>query len=119
MERESNRYNQQNPLMRVPEGKPVGVKEKEREGVFVNGFICQTCGLHFNLFSWKANRHRGDNTYCPECGTKGSFIHYRKVLSNKRVKDDNSNEEIFMHVPLAGSQIMADSVVIPKQKDSK
>ncbi|HMM20961.1 MAG TPA: hypothetical protein PKA10_09480 [Selenomonadales bacterium] len=116
MGQESNRNNQHQPnqLMRVPESKPVGVKEKEREGIFVNGFICQNCGLHFNLFSWKANRHRSDNTYCPECGTKGSFIRYRKVLSNSRVRDDNSKDEIFRHVPLEGSQLMPDSIVIPK-----
>lgn len=108
---------QEGKLVTVPENKPVGVEEKEREGVFVNGFICQSCGLHFNLFSWKANRHRSDNTYCPECGTKGSFIHYRKVLSNKRVRDKNSHDEIFRHVPLEGSQLMTDSIIIPKQKD--
>ena len=107
---------QEGKLVTVPENKPVGVEENEREGVFVNGFICQCCGLHFNLFSWKANRHRSNNTYCPECGTKGSFIHYRKMLSNKRVRDENSRDEIFRHVPLEGSQLMADSIIIPKQK---
>jgi hypothetical protein len=105
---------QQNQLVPILESKPVGVEEKEREGVFVNGFICQNCGLHFNLFSWKANRHRNENTYCPECGVKGSFIHYRKVLSSKRVRDDNSNDEIFRQVPLEGSQLMPDSIVISK-----
>lgn len=113
-----NRIQQEKQLVTVPETKPAGVKEKEREGVFVNGFICQQCGLHFNLFSWKANRHRSDNTYCPECGTKGSFIHYRKVLSTSRVRDNNSHDEIFRQVPLEGSQLMPDSIVIPKQKKS-
>ena len=103
-------------LVPALENKPIGVKEKEREGVFANGFICQNCGLHFNLFSWKANRHRSDNTYCPECGTKGAFLHYRKVLSTNRVRDNNSNDEIFRNVPLEGSQLMNDSIVIPKQK---
>ncbi|QDR83033.1 hypothetical protein [Sporomusa termitida] len=118
MKDESNRFNRENQPVLILKSKPVGVKEKEREGVFVNGFICQNCGLHFNLFSWKANRHRSDNTYCPECGNKGSFIHYRKVLSTKRVRDDNSNDEIFRNVPLEGSQLMPDSIVIPKQNDS-
>ena len=113
MEQETKRDNQERQLVRVPEDKPVGVREKEREGVFVNGFICQNCGLHFNLFSWKASRHRSDNTFCPECGTKGSFIHYRKALSNKKVRDDQSKDEIFRHVPLEGSQLMPDSIVIP------
>lgn len=118
MKDDANHFNQNQPIP-VSENRPVGVKEKEREGVFVNGFICQNCGLHFNLFSWKANRHRSDNTYCPECGSKGSFIHYRKVLSTKRVRDSNSNDEIFRNVPLEGSQLMKDSIVISKQKDSK
>lgn len=109
---------QRNQPMLIPENKPVGVKEKEREGVFVNGFICQNCGLHFNLFSWKADRHRSDNTFCPECGNKGSFLHYRKVLSTNRFRDDNSHDEIFRNVPLEGSQLMKDSVVIPK-RDTK
>ena len=108
----------ENPPVPVAENKPAGIKEKEREGVFANGFICQNCGLHFNLFSWKANRHRSDNTYCPECGNKGSFIHYRKVLSTSRMRDENSEDEIFRNVPLAGSQLMNDSIVIPKQKDN-
>lgn len=115
MKDEVNHLNEKNQLVPVPENKPAGIKEKEREGVFVNGFICQSCGLHFNLFSWKANRHRCDNTYCPECGHKGSFIHYRKVLSSKRVRDENSHDEIFRHVPLEGSQLMTDSVVISKK----
>ncbi|WP_094607476.1 hypothetical protein SPSIL_024480 [Sporomusa silvacetica DSM 10669] len=119
MKDDANHFNQENQPIPVLENRPVGVKEKEREGVFVNGFICQNCGLHFNLFSWKANRHRSDNTYCPECGSKGSFIHYRKVLSTKRVRDNNSNDEIFRNVPLEGSQLMKDSIVISKQKDSK
>lgn len=116
MKEQFNRINQENQLIPVPENRPVGIKEKEREGVFANGFICH-CGLHFNLFSWKADRHRSDNTHCPECGTKGSFIHYRKVLSTKRVRDNNSSDEIFRQVPLEGSKLMPDSIVIPKQKD--
>ncbi|WP_371381276.1 hypothetical protein [Sporomusa aerivorans] len=119
MTNEANSLTQGNQPVPVSEARLVGVEEKEREGVFVNGFICQSCGLHFNLFSWKANRHRSDNTYCPECGTKGSFIHYRKVLSTSRVRDDNSTDEIFRNVPLDGSQLMKDSIVIPKQKDSQ
>lgn len=116
MESELGRLHQDAQLVPALENRPVGVKEREREGVFVNGFICQNCGLHFNLFSWKANRHRSDNTFCPECGTKGSFIHYRKVLSTSRVRDNSSDDEIFRNVPLEGSQLMADSIVIPKQK---
>jgi hypothetical protein len=102
-----------------PENPPVGVSESQREGVFVNGFICQNCGLHFNLFSWKANRHRADNTYCPECGRRGAYIHYRKVLSDKTHRDNSSQDEIFRHVPWPGSQLMADSVIMasPRKRD--
>ena len=96
---------------------PVGISESEREGVFVNGFICQHCGLHFNLFSWKANRHRTDNTYCPECGKKGAFIHYRKMLSDSRIADRKSNDEIFRQVPWPGSQLMSDSVILSPDND--
>lgn len=91
---------------------PVGISESQREGVFVNGFICQNCGLHFNLFSWKANRHRADNTYCPECGRRGAYIHYRKMLSDKTYRDDSSQDEIFRHVPWPGSQLIGDSVIM-------
>ena len=99
----------------VVKHKPVGVDAEEREGVFVNGFICQNCGLHFNLFSWKANKHRANNTYCPECGKKGPYIHYRKVLSKDRVRDDNSSDEIFRHVPWRGSQLINDSVIFSSE----
>lgn len=95
----------------VAENKPVGVNAKEREGVFINGFICQYCGLHFNLFSWKADRHRSANTYCPECGRKGSFLHYRKILSTKQTRAENSKEEIFGQVPWPGSKLVNDSVI--------
>jgi hypothetical protein len=91
---------------------PVGISEAEREGVFVNGFICQHCGLHFNLFSWKANRHRADNTYCPECGKRGAFLHYRRALSDKTNRDRNSKDEIFRQVPWPGSQLMSDSIIL-------
>lgn len=120
MDDNSNHLHQDTQLIPVPQAKkPTGIKEKEREGVFVNGFICQNCGLHFNLFSWKANRHRSDNTHCPECGLKGSFIHYRKVLTTSTVRDKNSGDEIFHHVPIEGSQLMKDSIVIPKEKPKK
>ncbi len=91
---------------------PVGISEAEREGVFVNGFICQHCGLHFNLFSWKANRHRADNTYCPECGKRGAFLHYRRALSEKTYRDRSSQDEIFRYVPWPGSQLMSDSIIL-------
>ncbi|MDR7867238.1 MAG: hypothetical protein RIN56_10510 [Sporomusaceae bacterium] len=100
---------------------PAGISESQREGVFVNGFICQHCGLHFNLFSWKANRHRADNTFCPECGRRGAYIHYRKMLSDKTYRDATSQDEIFRHVPWPGSQLIADSVIMasPGKKDGR
>ena len=110
-----NQVSRANQPVIIPDGKPAGVAEKEREGVFVNGFVCQHCGLHFNLFSWKANRHRTANTYCPECGTRGCFIHYRKVLSTGRVRDKNSQDEIFKQVPLPGSKLMEDSVIFSQK----
>lgn len=98
---------------------PVGISESQREGVFVNGFICQHCGLHFNLFSWKANRHRADNTFCPECGRRGAYIHYRKMLSDKTYRDKTSKDEIFRHVPWPGSQLIGDSVIMASSKKNE
>ncbi|VBB09205.1 Hypothetical protein LUCI_4492 [Lucifera butyrica] len=117
MDHDLNRVNRNSQPVSVTDNKPIGVRVAEREGVFVNGFICQHCGLHFNLFSWKANRHRSDNTYCPECGKKGSFIHYRKALSSKQTRDENSKDEIFRHVPWPGSQLMNDSIIFSQHDE--
>ena len=58
------------------------VDGKNREGVFVHSFKCNECGLHFNIYSWFAERHLSTNVWCPECGQRGGlFRHYRKQIS--------------------------------------
>lgn len=81
---------------------------EQREGVFVHSFICNKCGLHFNVFSWMENRHTVESVYCPECGSKGRFRHWKRVLS-ENPKMTLSEQEIFRYVPFPGSQPMDDS----------
>jgi len=86
------------------------VFEVPREGVHVHSFICQHCGLHFLVFSWQFDRHRVENTYCPECGKRGAFMHYRRVLSENPQFSILSNAEIFRYVPFHESNLINDSV---------
>jgi DNA replicative helicase MCM subunit Mcm2 (Cdc46/Mcm family) len=95
----------------INELKPGLVFDVKREGIFVHSFECKRCGLHFNVFSWQINRHRVENTYCPECGKQGAFLHYRCVLSEDPNFDITSLQEIYHYVPFPGSQVMDDSVV--------
>ncbi len=81
---------------------------RQRNGVFVHSFICNDCGLHFNVFSWMENRHTARSVYCPECGVKGNFRHWKLVLSESPQFTD-SQQEIFNYVPFHGSQFMDDS----------
>jgi len=80
-----------------------------REGVFLHSFICNNCGLHFNLYSWQENRHRVDNTTCPECKTMGRLRHWRLVLSDNPEMQINSGREIFNYCPAENAQFMSDS----------
>ena len=58
-----------------------GVPLAEREGVFAQSFKCRTCTLHFVLFSWATTRHTPDTISCPECGSRGPFMHRTTQLS--------------------------------------
>jgi DNA-directed RNA polymerase subunit RPC12/RpoP len=80
----------------------------QREGVFVHSFICNNCGLHFNVFSWMENRHTVETVHCPECGKRGAFRHWKRVLS-ENPEFGISEQEIYRHVPFPGSQYMSDS----------
>lgn len=77
---------------------------EEREGVFVHSFICNDCNLHFNVYSWKPNRHRADNVSCPECGQReGRFLHWRVTLSElpgSRILTDKAAARAFLGSPV-------------------
>src|SRR5262245_55242769 len=91
-----------------------------REGVFVHSFMCNECGLHFNVYSWQARRQRAENVYCPECGQHaGRFRHWRGQLSELSAEELrtrkgrqamlNSPGEIYRHCPAPGVGFMPDS----------
>jgi hypothetical protein len=70
-----------------------GVQLSEREGVFAQSFRCDACTLHFVLFSWSEARHRPDTVTCPECGSRGSFLHRTtKLSSSPRFRIDGGRE---------------------------
>lgn len=73
-------------LRLLPQGE-IGFIPYSGEGVFVHGFICNNCGLHFNVYSQKADRHRVINTHCPGCGKIGNFVHFRATLSESATTD--------------------------------
>ena len=83
----------------------------EREGVFVHSFICEVCGLHFEVFSWQANRHTAANVTCPECGGRGPFTHFRVCLNESREMTFDGTPEIFKRCPFPGSSLMDDTGV--------
>lgn len=88
---------------------PGQVPPDEREGVFVHSFICNGCNLHFNVYSWKADRHTCATVTCPECGQgKMGFRHWRGILS-KQVEMTLEEGEVFRHVPAPGAVGMTDS----------
>lgn len=55
---------------------------------FIHKMKCMGCGLHFALFSWEKERDN-QKTWCPECGMKGSKIHWM----------EESDKQIFEFVP--------------------
>lgn len=103
MKREKRKLTEVN----LPERK-LGLDISKREGVFVHSFVCNGCGVHFNVYSWQANRHRVNNVYCPECGKTGSFRHWRITLSeNPEFKLEGN--EIFKYCNTPGSELMSDT----------
>lgn len=81
----------------------------EREGVFIHGFKCLGCGLHFNVYSWRGDRHGNGKTYCPECGKKGKMLHYLEVVSLSLFFNPRTGGEIFDYCPTDGAELMPDS----------
>ena len=81
----------------------LGVPVSEREGVFVHSFTCNKCRLHFNVYSWKANKHLTHDVYCPECGQKGDHLHFMATINEDRNFTMNG-DEIYKHVPFPRSE---------------
>lgn len=89
-----------------------GVRLEERRGVWVHSFICNVCGLHFNLYSWKPNRHKTSTITCPECGQReGQFLHFRVCLSRSKRFTRDPGREIFGHCPHPNAEPMDDSTL--------
>ena len=61
-----------------------GVQLSDREGVFAHSFRCNRCTLHFVLFSWARDRHSAETVTCPECMSRGGFLHRVTHLSGSR-----------------------------------
>ncbi|AIF51984.1 hypothetical protein [Pelosinus sp. UFO1] len=68
----------------------------EKQGTFAHSYICQVCGLHFVVYSWKLEREEDG---CPECGYMFTYHQVKKI-----------NGEIFEYCPVKGSNTVADSV---------
>jgi DNA-directed RNA polymerase subunit RPC12/RpoP len=86
----------------------------DREGVFIHGFKCMICGLEFHLFSWRANRHRVGEVYCPECGTQTPMNHRRVCISESTDFEQDSPNEIWRRAGLPGMVTMDDSRIPPE-----
>lgn len=87
-----------------------GVNLEQREGVYIHSFVCNNCGLHFNLYSWVPDRQRCDSIHCPECGQhEGAFQHYRAQISESTALSLDHPGEVFRHCPAPGYAMMNDS----------
>jgi hypothetical protein len=84
------------------------IPETEREGVFVHSFKCLHCRLHFQTFSWLANRHGVGSVTCPECGGGDRLKHWRAKLS-QTAEPESGGKEIRDLFPYPDSSEMADS----------
>lgn len=62
--------------------RPVGVED--REGVFVHAFKCRVCGLEFQLYSWRRDRHKVGSVFCPECGEQTPMLHWRTCVNESK-----------------------------------
>jgi len=87
---------------------------KDREGVFAHSFKCVECRLEWALFSWRRDRHRVGNVYCPECGRQTRMLHWRSTFSSSRtmILDDSrlgESVEIYDVVPVGDADLMDDS----------
>jgi hypothetical protein len=76
-----------------PEKGPVSLES--REGVYIHAFKCRVCQLQFHVFSWRANRHRVGEVFCPECGQTTPMFHFRVCINENLDLDPKSPNEIF------------------------
>jgi hypothetical protein len=86
---------------------------EEREGVFVHAFKCQLCGLEFQLYSWKKDRHHVGSVFCPECGEQTPMLHLRTCVNESRElgRLDDEREIYRMTTRYPGFILMDDSAV--------
>jgi hypothetical protein len=89
------------------------VPPEEREGVFVHAFKCRRCGLEFQLYSWRRDRHKVGETFCPECGEPTPMLHWRTCVNESRNIGRQEEEwEIYkLTTRFPGFVLMDDSVV--------
>lgn len=88
----------------------------DRQGVWVHTFLCNLCGLHFNVYSWLPDRHKVATVTCPECGQhEGKFRHFLLQTSEAAGEEQGwlavlnaQPGEIFMQCPPAGAAPMSD-----------
>jgi len=76
------------------QSRPVGAED--REGVFVHAFKCRRCGLEFQLYSWRRDRHKVGGVFCPECGEQTPMLHWRTCVNeSKEVGRQDEDGEIY------------------------
>ncbi len=89
------------------------VRVEEREGVFVHAFKCRSCGLEFQLYSWRRDRHKVGQVFCPECGEQTPMLHWRTCVNqSKQVGRQEEDWEIYkLTTRFPGFVLMDDSAV--------
>jgi DNA-directed RNA polymerase subunit RPC12/RpoP len=89
------------------------VLPEDREGVFVHAFKCRRCGLEFQLYSWRRDRHRVGGIFCPECGEQTPMLHWRTCVNESREVGRQEEEwEIYkLTTRFPGFILMDDSAV--------
>jgi DNA-directed RNA polymerase subunit RPC12/RpoP len=90
------------------------VGPKDRQGVFVNAFKCRRCSLEFQLYSWRRDRHKVGQVFCPECGEQTPMLHWRTCVNQSREVgsgEDGAWEIFNLTTRFSDFLLMDDSVV--------
>ncbi|HEY4686400.1 MAG TPA: hypothetical protein VII57_10195 [Dehalococcoidia bacterium] len=100
-------------MVRRAKSKPSPVGLKDREGVFVHAFKCRRCLLEFQLYSWRRDRHKVGQVFCPECGERTRMLHWRTCLNESReLTSQEGAQEIYnLTTRFPGFVLMDDSAV--------